>query len=111
MPESRQQRLQNILLQLLPADGAAIGNASLMSQFLPAAGKAGLKAVVESDFQTTRDMLLESGQAVKGKGRGSATARVTSGYIFGPDLLGDAVATDLLAAACKISSREGHPRQ
>ena len=98
MPESRQQRLKNILLQLLPADGAAIGNASLMSQFLSAARQAGLKAVVESDFQTTRDTLLESGQAVKGKGRGGATERVTPGYTSGPDLLGDAVVPVVVAA-------------
>lgn len=111
MPESRQQRLQNILLQLLPADGAAVGNASLMSQFLPAVKEAGLKAVVESDFQMTRNTLLESGQAVKGKGRGGATDHVTPGYISDSDLLGEPVATDVLAAACKISSLEGHLRQ
>ncbi len=98
MPESRQQRLKNILLQLLPADGAAVGNASLKSQFLPAAKAAGLKAVVESDFQTTRNTLLESGQAVKGKGRGGATARVTPGYTSGPDLLGDAFVPVVVAA-------------
>ena len=74
----RQQALEALLLNLLPADHSTVGNATLQQQFLAAAQAAGHPGpVTADDFQAAREALLAAGLAVKGKGRGGSTARAT----------------------------------
>ena len=75
MPHTLQQ-LQELLLHLLPGDGTAVGNISLLAQVQAAAAAAGHAAPTEDAFKIAREALLASGQVVKGRGRGGATARV-----------------------------------
>ncbi len=78
MSEERQQQLQTLLLNLLPADHTTVGNITLQNQFLTAAASAGhTPPATEEDFQTAREALLAAGLAIKGKGRGGSTARAT----------------------------------
>lgn len=77
MPDARQQQLQTLLLDLLPADYTMVGNITLLEQFLTAAKKADAQPVTEEDFKAAREALLEAGLVVKGRGRGGATARAT----------------------------------
>ena len=78
MPDQRLQPLPELLLNLLPADHSTVGNITLLAQFLAAAQTAGHQPPVsEEDFKTARDALVAAGLAVKGKGRGGATARAT----------------------------------
>lgn len=78
MTDERQQQLQNLLLGLLPANHATVGNGTLLDQFLAAAKAAKhTPPATEDDFKTARDALVQSGQAVKGRGRGGSTARAT----------------------------------
>ena len=74
MPYTLQQ-LQELLLHLLPGDGTAVGNISLLAQVQAAAAAAGRAAPTEDAFKTAREALLASGQVIKGRGRGGATAR------------------------------------
>ncbi|WP_087746037.1 MULTISPECIES: site-specific DNA-methyltransferase [unclassified Acidovorax] len=75
---NEQQQLQTLLLNLLPADHTTVGNITLLEQFLAAATAAGHKPpAIEDDFKTAREALVAAGLAVKGKGRGGATARAT----------------------------------
>jgi adenine-specific DNA-methyltransferase len=53
-----------------------VGNITLQQQFLDAAARQQLPASAD-DFQAARATLLAQGLAVKGKGRGGATARAT----------------------------------
>lgn len=75
MPHTLQQ-LQELLLHLLPGDGTAVGNISLLAQVQAAAVAAGHAAPTGDAFKAAREALLASGQAVKG--RGGATARVVT---------------------------------
>jgi adenine-specific DNA-methyltransferase len=78
MANKRQQQLEALLLGLLPDDHSTVGNITLLPQFLEAAQAGGISPPAsEDDFKTTRESLVASGQAVKGKGRGGATARAT----------------------------------
>lgn len=78
MALERQSQLEALLLALLPADGAAVGNATLLRQFTDAAQAAGVTpSATEADFQNLRETLCAAGQLVKGKGRGGSTARAT----------------------------------
>ncbi|HAU56459.1 MAG TPA: site-specific DNA-methyltransferase [Comamonadaceae bacterium] len=75
---NEQQQLQTLLLSLLPADHSTVGNITLLDQFLTAAQQAGRQPpATEDDFKTAREALVAAGLAVKGKGRGGATARAT----------------------------------
>ena len=75
---NEQQQLTTLLLNLLPADHTTVGNITLLQQFLAAAQAAGHQPpATEDDFITAREALLAAGLAVKGKGRGGATARAT----------------------------------
>lgn len=98
MSEPRQQKLQTILLQLLPADHSAVGNIALWAQFQAAADAAGIAAITEDTFKIVREALVESGQAIKGKGRGGSTARATGPNRPDFDLTADPSTPDLLAA-------------
>jgi len=75
MPNTLQQ-LQELLLHLLPGDGTAVGNISLLAQVQAAAAAAGHAAPTEDAFKIAREALLASGQVTKGRGRGGATARL-----------------------------------
>ena len=77
MPHTLQQ-LQELLLHLLPGDGTAVGNISLLAQVQAAAAAAGHAAPTEDAFKSAREALLASGQGIKGRGRGGATARVVT---------------------------------
>ena len=76
-PNQANTPLTALLLQLLPADHSAVGNGALFNQFSAACQAAGLGPVTQEDFQAAREALLATGQAVKGRGRGGATARAT----------------------------------
>ena len=76
-PNQANTPLTALLLQLLPADHSAVGNGALFNQFSAACQAAGLGPVTQEDFQAAREALLAAGQAVKGRGRGGATARAT----------------------------------
>jgi len=76
-PNQANSPLTALLLQLLPADHSTVGNGALWGQFSAACDAAGLGPVTQEDFQTAREALLATGQAVKGRGRGGATARAT----------------------------------
>jgi adenine-specific DNA-methyltransferase len=81
MADERPQTLQTLLLGLLPDDHTAVGNISLLEQFLQAAQASGTTpAATAEDFKQAREALVARGQAIKGKGRGGATARAS-----GPD--------------------------
>jgi adenine-specific DNA-methyltransferase len=99
MSESTQPALLAILLQLLPADHNPVGNGALWTLFQAATLAAGIPSVTEDTFKATREALVASGQAIKGKGRGGSTARAT-----GPDrpdfeLKAEPTTPDLLATA------------
>ena len=68
MAQTRQQRLESILLQLLPADHSAVGNIALWEQFQAAAQSDGVADATEAAFKAAREALVESGRAIKGKG-------------------------------------------
>lgn len=75
---NEQQQLTTLLLNLLPADHTTVGNSTLLEQFLAAAQAEGHQPpATEDDFKTAREALVAAGLAVKGKGRGGATARAT----------------------------------
>ncbi len=77
-PEGQQETLERLLLDLLPPNGTAVGNAALLERWTEAATAAGI--VVESDtFATLREDLVARGLVVKGKGRGGSTARSAAG--------------------------------
>ena len=78
MPDQPQPALHTLLLHLLPADHTTVGNITLLEQFLAAAQAAGHQPpATEDDFKIAREALVAAGLAVKGKGRGGATARAT----------------------------------
>lgn len=72
MTENRQEKLEQILIGLLPANGTTVGNGQLSQRWAEAALAANF-AVVEAEFTTVRDDLLARGLVVKGKGRGGST--------------------------------------
>lgn len=106
-----QQQLQSILLQLLPADHSAVGNISLWAQFQVEAQAAGFDAITDADFKAARDALLESGQAIKGKGRGGSTACATGATRPDFALQAEPTTSDLLAApAAAKTIKLGKPK-
>lgn len=75
--QEARQRLQQCLLDLLPANGSMVGNGSLLAQWTQAAQAAGLTATAE-DFTNLREDLVVRGLVVKGKGRGGSTGRAAA---------------------------------
>ena len=108
MAETRQQRLESILLQLLPADHSAVGNAALWEQFQAAAQSAGVAGATEAAFKAAREALVKSGRAIKGKGRGGSTARATGAARPDFELKAEPVTPDLLAP--QPAAKPGKPR-
>lgn len=109
-----QQQLQTILMPLLPADHSAVGNISLWTQFQVAAQAAGITAISEDDFKAAREALVESGQAIKGRGRGGSTARATGATRPDFALQAEPTRFDLLAAPAAAkpvkTAKSGKPK-
>ena len=81
--QEARQRLQQCLLDLLPANGSMVGNGSLLAQWTQAALAAGLTVTAE-EFTTLREDMVARGLVVKGKGRGGSTGRA-AGAAAGSD--------------------------
>lgn len=75
--QEARHRLQQCLLDLLPANGSMVGNGSLLAQWTQAAMAAGLTVTAE-DFSGLREDLVARGLVVKGKGRGGSTGRAAA---------------------------------
>lgn len=74
MADPRLDRLEGILLSLLPVDGSKVPNGQLRPKWLQAAAAAG-DTVTEAEFDAIRDRMVAAGLLVKGPGRGGATGR------------------------------------
>lgn len=74
MADPRLDRLEGILLTLLPVDGSKVPNGQLRPKWVQAAAAAG-DTVTEAEFDAIRDRMLAAGLVVKGPGRGGATGR------------------------------------
>jgi len=77
MDKGQQEALSELLLSLVPGDGASIGNRSLQKRFLDAAGEQGLEAS-EALFAALREELIQGGQLVRGRGHGGSVARAAT---------------------------------
>jgi adenine-specific DNA-methyltransferase len=111
--QQARQRLQQCLLDLLPANGSMVGNGSLLAQWTQAALAAGLTATAE-DFTTLREDLVARGLVVKGKGRGGSTGRA-AGAAAGSDsfaLQGEApTPVDAADAAAQTKATQPKPQK
>lgn len=103
----RQDKLEQLLLSLLPPDGTAVGNGQLMARWTQAAVDLG-ETATEDDFTATREALLSRQLVVKGKGRGGATARAPIAasrpdefHLDGQPLVTDTAATSKKPRATK----------
>jgi adenine-specific DNA-methyltransferase len=83
MADPRLNRLEAVMLTLLPVDGSKVPNGQLRPKWVHAASAAG-ESVTEAEFEVVRDRLLAAGLVVKGVGRGGATGRA-AGAAPGPD--------------------------
>ena len=83
MADPRLDRLEAVMLTLLPVDGSKVPNGQLRPKWVQAAAAAG-EHVTETEFDVVRDRLLAAGLVVKGVGRGGATGRA-AGAAPGPD--------------------------
>jgi adenine-specific DNA-methyltransferase len=83
MADPRLDRLEAVMLTLLPVDGSKVPNGQLRPKWVQAASAAG-ESVTEAEFEVVRDRLLAAGLVVKGVGRGGATGRA-AGAAPGPD--------------------------
>ena len=105
MPGTRQEKLQIIILQLLPADHSGIGNLTLLQKIRELNGT----DTTDAEFQAARDALVASGQAIKGKGRGGSTALVA---VERPafDLQAEPTTGDLLAPTPTPERKPANPK-
>jgi adenine-specific DNA-methyltransferase len=101
MADLRLDRLEDILLTLLPVDGSKVPNGQLRPKWVQAAAAAG-DTVTEPEFDAIRDRMVTAGLVVKGPGRGGATGRA-AGAAPGADdfelLTGEAPADEPAAKA------------
>ncbi len=74
MSQKSASPLADLLLRLVPEDGATIGNKRLGERFEAEAAREGY-SLAEGDFETARQQLLEEGVLAKGKGRGGSVRR------------------------------------
>ncbi len=65
------QRIKDLFLELLPADGATIGNSSLRQLITSKLAAEGI-TVSEDDYWQTHAQLVENGAVLTGKGRGGS---------------------------------------
>ena len=103
MTTVRHEQLKALFLDLLPEDHSTVGNLTLLELFTDAARDAGQKSVGEPEFKAVRDALVESGEAVKGKGRGGSTARATGTSRPAFALKAEEVTPDMLAPKAATS--------
>jgi adenine-specific DNA-methyltransferase len=75
MSNAPPQQIEGLLLDLLPADGAPVGNRKLFDQVKAAAAAAGVPCT-EQAFAAAREALVAAGRAARRPGRGGATARI-----------------------------------
>ena len=105
MPGTRQEKLQIVILQLLPADHSGIGNLTLLQKIRELNGT----DTTDAEFQAARDALVASGQAIKGKGRGGSTALVAvERPVF--DLQAEPTTDDLLAPTPTPERKPAKPK-
>ncbi len=71
---NQDERLSELLLSLVPANGNAIGNLSLREKFTAAVQAAGLETDDQA-FERLRDAFVAQGLLAKGKGRGGSVQR------------------------------------
>ena len=69
---------EELLLQMVPEDGTAIGNKALQLQFEITVGMQD-EPIDTGQFETLKQSLLDKGFVVKGKGRGGSIRRAVSG--------------------------------
>ena len=74
MADPRLDRLEAVMLTLLPVDGSKVPNGQLRPKWVQAVAAAG-EAVSEAEFDAIRDRMVAAGLLVKGPGRGGATGR------------------------------------
>lgn len=74
MADTRVDRLESILLSLLPVDGGKVPNGQLRSKWIQSVAAEG-ESVTEADFDAIRERMLTAGLLVKGPGRGGSTGR------------------------------------
>lgn len=69
--------LKSLLLKLVPKDGTAIGNQSLLNEFQESAKSSGITSykLSESVFWELRERLIGEGKIEKGRGRGGSVYR------------------------------------
>ena len=72
MDEQQQTELERLLLDLVPKDGAQIGNKTLREAFRAAVADLGHPAVGDEQVELLRLSLIQRGILAKGKGRGGA---------------------------------------
>ncbi|MCD6673171.1 MAG: site-specific DNA-methyltransferase [Burkholderiaceae bacterium] len=77
MAEKLHLRLQAQLLELVPTDGASIGNTALRRR-LEKVMKAQGVAITEDDYRVIQAELVSAGSLVKGRGRGGSVRRAAS---------------------------------
>ncbi|WP_295452450.1 site-specific DNA-methyltransferase [uncultured Thiodictyon sp.] len=83
-----QPPLPDLLLSLVPADGATIGNTALRRQIEARLAPAGL-TLVEADYWEAQTALIAQGRLIKGQGRGGTVRRAASAGINTVDDLAD----------------------
>lgn len=74
MVESRSHALEKLFIDQLPLDGGFVSNSQLLARVIQAGAQASF-AITEGEFAELRELLLNKGLVVKGKGRGGSTAR------------------------------------
>ena len=70
------EKLGEALLGLLPADGTGKGNGWLIGELKDALRQSQSYEATDDDYWATRDHLVQTGLAVKGRGRGGSLIRV-----------------------------------
>ena len=71
MNQGTRDQIREAILELVPEDGATIGNKKLMERLGDHLGR----EVPEEDYTTTRDALVREGLLAKGKGQGGSVRR------------------------------------
>lgn len=110
MADPRLNRLEEILLNLLPPDGAKLPNGQLRPRWVQAVTQQTDERVTEADFDALRDGLVARGWLVKGPGRGGATGRAAAAAAHADEFeLADAVAPVEEAPTPSAPSRSRRP--
>lgn len=76
--QAHDERLKVLLLDLLPDDGATVGNGSLSELFVGRAFTELRLHVSADDYERCKDALLAEGRIRRGKGRGGSVGRLVA---------------------------------